>query len=81
MTKDITWITSFSQLYFDSVAKYNLPGWALLEGNKIAMVDDMPGFTYPGITVIDSAPAYPDKSDPHWAIGGTKKGKFWKKYF
>lgn len=78
-TKDITWITSFGPSYYESVAKYNLPGWSMLEGRKIAMVDDMPAFRYEGIEVIDAAPAYPPKTDPHWDIGGTKKGKFWKK--
>ena len=43
-TKDITWITSFGPSYYENVAKYNLPGWTMLEGHKIAMVDDMPGF-------------------------------------
>ena len=63
--KDITWVTSFGLSYYESVAKYNLPGWAMLEGFKIAMVDDMPNFKYEGIEVIDAAPAYPPKTDPH----------------
>lgn len=79
MTYDITWVTSFSQPYFDSVAKYNLPGWELLDGPKIVMAENMPGFTYPGVDVVDAAPAYPDLNDPHFAIGGSKKGKFWRK--
>ena len=79
MNNDITWITSFNQQYYDNVAKYNLPGWSMLEGCKVVMVDDMPNFKYQDIDVIDAAPAYPSKSDPYWAIGGTKKGKFWKK--
>lgn len=79
MTYDITWVTSFSQSYFDSVAKYNLPGWELLDGPKVVMAENMPGFTYPGVEVVDAAPAYPDPNDPHFAIGGGKKGKFWRK--
>lgn len=78
MNYDITWITSFNQIYYDNVAQYNLPGWALLDGPKIAIVENMPGFKYDGIQVIDAAPAYPGKDDPHWSISG-KKHKFWKK--
>lgn len=77
--RDYTWVTSFGRSYFDAVAQYNLPGWQLLEGRKVAMVDDWPDFHYPGIETQDSAPAYPGRDDPHWAMGGTKKGKFWKK--
>jgi len=76
---DYTWVTSFSQTYYNTVAQYNLPTWSLLEGRKVAMVDDMQGWQYPGIEVMDAAPAYPGRDDPHWAMGGTKKGKFWKK--
>lgn len=76
---EITWVTSFGPLYYESVARYNLATWQHLEGHKVAMVDDMPGFVYSGIEIIDAAPAYPGREDPHWAIGGTKKGKFWKK--
>ena len=79
ISSEITWITSFGQSYYDNVAKYNLPGWSMLEGRKIAMVDDMPEFKYKDIEIIDAAPAYPPKTDPHWALGGTKKGKFWRK--
>jgi hypothetical protein len=78
MSHDITWLTSFSQPYYDSVAQYNLPGWSLLDGPKVIMAENMPGFAYPGIDVIDAAPAYPGKDDPHWQISG-KKHKFWKK--
>ena len=76
---DYLWVTSFGAGYFDAVARYNLPGWNMLPGRKIAMVDDMPEFSWPGIEVMDAAPAYPGQDDPHWALGGTKKGKFWKK--
>lgn len=75
---DITWITSFNSIYYENVAKYNLPTWDYLEGNKVLMVDDMPGFTYKGTTVINSAPAYPPKTDIYYQISG-KKHKFWKK--
>ena len=74
---EITWITSFNSVYFESVAKYNLPTWKFLEGNKLVMVENMPSFKYDGITVIDAAPAYPSE-DIHWSISG-KKHKFWKK--
>ena len=43
------------------------------------MVDEWSDFAWPGIETQDSAPAYPGAADPHWALGGTKKGKFWKK--
>jgi hypothetical protein len=78
-SRDYTWVTSFGPSYYESVARYNLPGWSLLEGRKVAIVDDWLDFTWPGIETQDSSPAYPSISDPHWALGGTKKGKFWKK--
>ena len=77
--QDCVWVTSFGRGYYEAVARYNLPGWSLLEGRKVAMVDDWPDFAWPGIETQDSAAAYPGRDDPHWALGGTKKGKFWKK--
>ena len=75
--ESITWLTSFNSVYFESVAKYNLPTWKYLKGKKIAMVENMPGFKYDGIEIIAASPAYP-KKDIHWNISG-KKHKFWKK--
>ena len=77
--QDCVWVTSFGRGYYEAVARYNLPRWSLLEGRKVAMVDDWPDFAWPGIETQDSTPAYPGRDDPHWALGGTKKGKFWKK--
>ena len=74
---DITWMTSFNNVYFDSVAKYSLPTWQHLHECKIAMVENMPGFQYDDIEIIDAAVAYP-RDDMHWNISG-KKHKFWKK--
>jgi hypothetical protein len=74
---NITWVTSFNKIYYENVAKYNLPGWKLLSGRKIALVDDMSDFKYQDIKIIDSSPAYP-KKDIYWNITG-KKHKFWKK--
>lgn len=77
MNYDVTWVTSFSKLYYDSVAKYNLDGWSLLEGKKIALVDDMPDLRIKGIEVINANSAYP-ANDEYWSIKG-KKHKFWRK--
>jgi hypothetical protein len=74
---DITWVTSFGPLYYENVAKYNLPGWSMLKGHKIALVDSMQ-IDLGDIKVIDAAPAYPPKTDMYYGIGG-KKHKFWTK--
>jgi hypothetical protein len=77
MINDITWITSFNQIYYDNVAKYNLPTWDHLEGNKLLMVENMPSFKHKDAKIVDASVAYP-KDDMHWSISG-KKHKFWKK--
>lgn len=76
--KDHVWITSFNSTYHESVAQYNLPTWKHLQGDKIAIVDNMPDLKLDGIQVMDSKPCYPGSDDPHWQISG-KKHKFWKK--
>lgn len=77
--KDITWLTSFNSIYYESVAKYNLPGWKLLEGKKLIMIDDPSKINLKNIDaeIVDATVAYP-KDDPYWQISG-KKHKFWKK--
>lgn len=74
---DFTWVTSFGPLYYENVAKYNIPGWSHLKGRKIALVDGNMNINLGDIEIIDSTPAYP-KKDMYWAIGG-KKHKFWIK--
>ena len=76
-TKDITWITSFSKVYYEHVAQYNLPTWQHLEGNKVIMVENFPEFKHNDANIVDAQLAYPSK-DIHWNISG-KKHKFWKK--
>lgn len=74
---NITWVTSFGPSYYEDVAKHNLPGWSLLDGKKIALVDNMPAFEYKDFEIIDAAQCYPN-NDPLLNAKG-KKGKFWKK--
>ena len=73
----ITFVTSFSERYYEAIAQYSLPTWSLLEGRKIAMIDRGFSPALGDIEVINSDIAF-DPADPYFNTTG-KKLKFWRK--
>lgn len=73
----ITFVTSFSQRYYEEVAQYSLPTWKFLLGRKIVLVDGNFNPKLENIEIINSDIAF-NKDDPYFQTTG-KKFKFWRK--
>jgi hypothetical protein len=74
---NVTYVTSFSEKYFNSTAQYSLPSWKHFKGDKIAMVDGTFSPAFTDIKIISSDVAF-DKNDIYFQTTG-KKLKFWRK--
>lgn len=74
---DITFVTSFSEAYYEQTARYSLETWNFLNGRKIVIADDGFNPILDGIEVVDSRKIY-DPNDIYWQHRG-KKHKFWRK--
>jgi len=76
MHEKLTYVTSTSQSYYQSVGVSTMPSWINLEGNKIAYFDDV---TVPlKVYGIESKLSFLPKDDDYCHASG-KKAKFWRK--
>lgn len=74
---NITFVTSFSEKYYNKTAKYSVETWKHLQGRKIAIADNGFDPDLPGIEVINTNTII-DSRDQYWKATG-KKHKFWLK--
>lgn len=73
----ITFVTSFSERYYNSVAQYSLPSWKFLQGKKIALIDDKFSPILEDIKIVSGDMVF-EPNDSYFQTTG-KKLKFWRK--